>query len=381
MTHQEKITLTLALIDPKKYEKSRNYVDGAVTELGPYISRGVIDTRFIWEYLLKKGYDFDGMFGLVQQLAWRDFFQRIWQQRGEGINQDIRGAQLGVIHGDIPAAIAAGISGIQGIDQGIQRLITTGRMHNHVRMYTAFLSCNFSGAHWRSSAQWMYSNLLDGDWGSNALSWQWVAGTFSNKKYIANQDNINRYTSTEQRDTYLDCSYEELATAPVPEVLKAKVVFELKTPLPAMTYLANDKKTPISPAPLQLEPDQPLLIYNYYNLSPQWRISQRANRVLLLEPSHFEKYPVAQHCVDFMMSLAKEIPGLRVYVGEFDVLAGLVGDTQIIYREHPLNQHYYGTVDERTWLVPNLEGDFSSFFSFWKKAEKSLRREFNNCGK
>ena len=43
-------------------------------------------------------------------------------------------------------------------------------------------------------ANWMYFYLLDGDLASNSLSWQWICGANSNKKYIANQDNINKYT-------------------------------------------------------------------------------------------------------------------------------------------------------------------------------------------
>ena len=34
-------------IDPVKYGSSRNYINGAVTYLSPYISRGMISTKFI----------------------------------------------------------------------------------------------------------------------------------------------------------------------------------------------------------------------------------------------------------------------------------------------------------------------------------------------
>ena len=50
----------------------------------------------------------------------------------------------------------------------------------------------------------MYYHLLDGDWASNALSWQWVAGSNANKKYYANQDNINKYFNSSQKQTFLD---------------------------------------------------------------------------------------------------------------------------------------------------------------------------------
>jgi deoxyribodipyrimidine photo-lyase len=102
-------------------------------------------------------------------------------------------------------------------------------------------------------------------------------------------------------------------------------------------------------------------------------------RILLLEPSVFAQYPIAAHCVDFVVSLAAEIPDLHVFVGEFGALQTALrsfGAVEIIYQEHPLNRHYKGTEIPRDWLAPEVEGTFSSFFSYWKKVEKSLRKEY-----
>lgn len=381
--HAEKVALLLAAIDVKRYGKTRNYVSGSVTELGPYVSRGVISTRAIWAYLLGRGHSFEEMFGFVQQLAWRDFFQRVWQGLGDGINEDIRREQEGVIHRLFPAAIAAGNTGIEGIDTGISRLKDTGYMHNHLRMYTAFLTANLAGAHWRLPAQWMYAHLLDGDWGSNALSWQWVSGTFSNKKYIANQENINRYTQTNQRGTYLDGDYESLAIAPVPDVLKKP--FTVEEVLPFADCDADALRLAVAKFGLPMWAlDNPimgdrLVIHNYYQLDPQFQSALPGTRLLLLEPSVFARYPIASHCVDFMLALATEIPNVQVFVGEFDELVGALepfGHVEIVYQEHPLNRHYWGTEIPRDWLAPEVEGSFSSFFSYWKKVEKSLRKEY-----
>ena len=381
--HAEKVASLLAAIDVKRYGKTRNYVSGSVTELGPYVSRGVVSTRAIWAYLLGRGHSFEEMFGFVQQLAWRDFFQRVWQGLGDGINEDIRREQEGVIHRLFPAAIAAGNTGIEGIDTGISRLKDTGYMHNHLRMYTAFLTANLAGAHWRLPAQWMYAHLLDGDWGSNALSWQWVSGTFSNKKYIANQENINRYTQTNQRGTYLDVDYESLAIAPVPDVLKKP--FTVEEVLPFVDCDADALRLAVAKFGLPLWAlDNPimgdrLVIHNYYQLDPQFQSALLGTRLLLLEPSVFARYPIASHCVDFMLSLATEIPKVQVFVGEFDALMQSLaspGNVEIVYQEHPMNMHYQGTEIPRDWLAPEVEGSFSSFFSYWKKVEKSLRKEY-----
>jgi deoxyribodipyrimidine photo-lyase len=72
-------------------------------------------------------------------------------------------------------------------------------------MYIASLACNVAQSQWRIPAKWMYYHLLDADWASNALSWQWVAGTNSNKKYFANQNNINKYCFTKANEYFFRC--------------------------------------------------------------------------------------------------------------------------------------------------------------------------------
>jgi deoxyribodipyrimidine photo-lyase len=46
---------------------------------------------------------------------------------------------------------------------------------------------------WQAGAAWFLEHLLDGDPASNALGWQWVAGSFSHKPYIFNRANLERY--------------------------------------------------------------------------------------------------------------------------------------------------------------------------------------------
>ena len=58
--------------------------------------------------------------------------------------------------------------------------------------------------------KWMYYHLLDGDWASNSLSWQWVVGSNANKKYVFNQANLNKYSKTYQSATYIDSDYSNL---------------------------------------------------------------------------------------------------------------------------------------------------------------------------
>ena len=245
-------------IDPIKYGKSRNFIDGSVTYLSPYISRGVISTKQVFESVLKRGFDPNSIEKFIQELAWRDYWQQIWIHKGEQINSDLRHSQEPVNHYKMVKSIEEAATGILAIDEAIDELYETGYMHNHIRMYLAAIAGNVGRAHWFSPAKWMYYNLLDGDWGSNAWSWQWVSGSNSNKKYFANQENINKDCYTKQKDTFLDVNYSEFDNLEIPEQLKETVDLNLKTDLPKSDDLIIDYNSPT-------------LIYNYYNLYPKWR--------------------------------------------------------------------------------------------------------------
>ena len=347
-------------VDPVTYGKTRNFKHGAVSYLSPYISRGVISTNTVLKHLLEQDYNPWKIEKFIQELAWRDYWQQVWLAKGDAINGDLKQPQESVEHHQISTAVVEANTGILAVDEGIEQLYAHGYMHNHMRMYVAAIACNIGKAHWKAPAQWMYYHLLDADWASNALSWQWVAGSNSRKKYYANQDNINKYWGTKQRSTLVDRDYKEFATLTTPEILIPTETPELRTPLPSF-----DEP--------QLDSQLPLLVYNFYNLDPYWRAHEKANRVLLLEPSIFKQYPIASHSLKFMLDLGENIEGLQIFTGEFRELKSLYQGSEIIYKEHPFNSSYTGLADSRDWMF-EVQGYFPSFFGFWKQCKKELKR-------
>ncbi|MFT7627529.1 MAG: deoxyribodipyrimidine photo-lyase [Ulvibacter sp.] len=349
-------------IDPIKYGSTRNYINGSVTYLSPYISRGIISTKLILSEILKKGYKPAQIEKFIQELAWRDYWQQIWISKGEAINSDLKHRQAPVSNTSIPKTIVEANTGIEAIDKAIREFYKTGYLHNHLRMYIASIACNISQSHWKVPAQWMYYHLLDADWASNALSWQWVAGANANKKYVANQENINKYCFTQQTNTFLDVPYESFPSLEIPEILKDTPQLELKTPLP-------NHKTVI------IDETLPTCIYNFYNLDPLWKKDISANRILLLEPSLFEQYPVSQKSIDFVINFSEEnIADIQIYVGEFNDLVKQqkqIVEKDIYYKEHPLNNRYKGTEEPRDWMF-DVQGYYPSFFAYWKKCKKQL---------
>ncbi len=361
-TSYDQIIERIDQIDPIAYGRSRNFITGAVTKLSPYISRGVISTRQVAQTILQKGFKPYQIESFLKELAWRDYFQQVWMALGTSIDRDIKQQQSPVQHHQLPVAILEASTGIQAIDQAIQALYDTGYMHNHVRMYTAGITCNIGRSHWLQPAKWMYYHLLDADWASNALSWQWVAGAFSSKKYIANQENINRYCNTQQQNSFVDLSYEELATIDVPAAMTNTIRWQADTSLPAKQDL-------------QIDTDIPTYVYDFYNLDPEWGADTKANRVLLFEPSFYQQYPVSQKTITFLLDLSKNIPGIQVFTGEFQELSQKTMGSVMHYKEHPTKKHYQGIQHERDWMFPMVTGYFPSFFSFWKLAEKRGLKE------
>lgn len=300
---------------------------------------------------------------MVQELAWRDYFQTVWTEKGDQICTDLKQPQENVENQGIPVAIIKGETGIQILDEAVKTLYETGYLHNHLRMYLASVCCNIAHCHWSEPAKWLYSNLKDGDLASNHLSWQWVAGSFSKKKYYANQDNLNKYFGGNQKNTFLDVDYSNFETLRTPEILMQTEKFELKTSLD------------INSNPEVL--NQKTLIYNYYNLDYAWKKEEEFQKILLLEPSHFEKFPVTEKVLNFALELSKNIPDVKIFVAEFSALNQLISTENLFFKEHPTTSHYLGN-REKIRSLSNLEGDFPSFFNFWKKIKKELQKEFES---
>ena len=353
-----KLILKVQKFDAVRYGYSRNYIDGGVSRLSPYISRGIISTKTIYNHISNAGYEINQIQKFLQELCWRDYWQKKWQQT-TNIDVDLKNIQSPTLYHNLPSSIVKHHTSIDAIDHTIEELYETGYMHNHLRMYTAGICCNIGQYHWLRPAKWMYFHLLDGDWGSNALSWQWVAGTNSNKKYIANQENINKYCHTKDKGTFLDKSYEELTKYKlVPKELQEEITVEYNYDLPKNELLKIDKKLPT-------------FIYNSYNLDSNWKKEDNANRILLFEPSHFKKYPISNKVINFIIELSREIEGIIIAVMEFDDLMKIVKkESNIFFKEHPFNKHYKGNMEERDWIFPELDAR-GSFFSYWKKGIKT----------
>ena len=185
-------------IDPVAYGKTRNFLDGNVTKLSAYIRHGVLSLGEIREYILKRVDNPNDANKLIQELAWRDYWQRLYVKLGNRIWQNQEAYKTGYLPTDytakLPEDITTGTTGLVCIDSFSQELRTTGYLHNHIRMWLAAYIIHWRRVEWQAGAKWFLQHLLDGDPASNNMSWQWVASTFSHKPYFFNRENLQRYT-------------------------------------------------------------------------------------------------------------------------------------------------------------------------------------------
>lgn len=345
----------LACIDPIKYDKTRNYLDGSVTWLSPFITHGVISTVDVARAVLKCN-SYKDCYRLMYELAWREYFHRVWEANGNKIFSDMRNPSQSK-RTEIPDAIVSGATGIHVIDEAVKNLTQHGFIHNHARMWVAAMCCNMADTHWMPAAKWMHYHLLDGDLASNTLSWQWIAGTFSNKRYIANQDNLNKYSKHKQHGTFIDVPYKTLAQFKVPDQLAV-------TSSPAMPQTLPG--TPVTDlAPLQ----GTVALRSVWQLDAQWR-SDADHQLLFIDEALHGHWPMSQNRWRFILHWARCIPGINIVHGTIEQLQATLDKSTVFRQSYTACEHWdVGATDARQWLYPRPEKPYSSFSHFWKQVK------------
>ncbi|WP_189369271.1 cryptochrome/photolyase family protein [Tateyamaria omphalii] len=117
----------------------------------------------------------------LKELVWREFAYHLmhhtphivdhnWKEDWDGFpwNEDETEQVL---------AWKQGRTGIQFVDAAMREMYVTGRMHNRGRMIVASYLCKHLMTHWRIGQQWFDDCLIDWDPASNAMGWQWSAGS------------------------------------------------------------------------------------------------------------------------------------------------------------------------------------------------------------
>lgn len=388
----------LAAVNPQSYERSRNYLTGDVTRLSAYLRHGVITLAEVRDHLLQQVSDPRHAGKLINELAWRDYWQRLYSQLGEAIWQDREAYKTGYTPADyaadLPADIPSGTTTLACIDGFAQELTATGYLHNHARMWFAAYVVHWRKIRWQAGAQWFLQHLLDGDPASNNLSWQWVASTFASKPYIFNKENLERYTSgvycrscphAAQRTCPFDSDYEGLEQTLFPRLRSAEDASAM--PPPPRPFAAS------APAPDKVRPPasgKPLLWIHTDSLnpeSPMLRQHPNAPSVFIWDTEWLVKSNIALKRVVFLAECLAEMPG-TLDLRSGNLATELLQSAQAAEATHILAQR---TPDPRllaaalavqqhlpvVWYDPPpfVEGtrafDLKRFSRYWQRAQSS----------
>ncbi|WP_448500646.1 cryptochrome/photolyase family protein [Sphingomonas sp.] len=164
-----------------RYEDERNLpsIEGS-SRLSPHLHFGEVSPGYVWRRTMEAGGSVEVFLG---ELGWRDYAQNIVLQYPDYPSKNAREKfdrmpwrDLRSARGDL-AAWKEGRTGYPIVDAGMRQLWATGWMHNRVRMIAASFLIKHLLIDWREGEQWFWDTLVDADYASNGVNWQWVAGT------------------------------------------------------------------------------------------------------------------------------------------------------------------------------------------------------------
>lgn len=164
------------------YDRRRNLPsqEGS-SRLSPHLHFGEVSPVTIWHRTADAGGSVDVFLG---EIGWRDYAQNVILQFPDYGSRSARSAFDDALPwrsgGSADADLAAwqqGRTGYPIVDAGMRQLWATGWMHNRVRMIAASFLIKHLLIDWRQGEQWFWDTLVDADYASNAVNWQWVAGS------------------------------------------------------------------------------------------------------------------------------------------------------------------------------------------------------------
>lgn len=147
------------------------------SNLSAYLKFGVISIREAYYGIKKSLGDYHP---LLRQLYWRDFFTYVAYHSpfvfGHAYHEKYDNLWWSTSAQDFKSW-CTGKTGFPIIDAGMRQLVTTGFMHNRVRMIVGSFLVKDLHIDWRWGEKFFAQHLVDYDPAVNNGNWQWVAST------------------------------------------------------------------------------------------------------------------------------------------------------------------------------------------------------------
>ena len=116
----------------------------------------------------------------LSELIWRDFFSQIIFNFPHSATSEFKEKYSQIKWLNNKSHFnkwKKGLTGYPLVDAGMRELLSTGHMHNRVRMVTASFLVKHLLIDWKWGEKYFAEKLLDYDLASNIGNWQWVAGS------------------------------------------------------------------------------------------------------------------------------------------------------------------------------------------------------------
>ena len=166
------------------YKARRDFPgENATSGLSENLTYGEISPRTCWHAgvrALEEGKA--GAEHFLKELVWREFAYHLVFHTPEITERNWRegwDAFPWSTDEDAPEVMAwkQGRTGIRFVDAAMREMYVTGHMHNRARMIVASYLTKHLMCHWKIGMSWFAECLADWDPASNAMGWQWVAGS------------------------------------------------------------------------------------------------------------------------------------------------------------------------------------------------------------
>ena len=348
------------------YGQTRSFLNGGATHLSPYFRHGCITIKEAVTNVNER-------FGLTSQkllneFAWREYWRTVWYVHGMNILFDMQSPKVSLSFNDLAEDIKTANTGLPCMDSFIKTLMVEGYVHNHARMWLAAYIVHWRKTDWQKAAFWMHDLLLDGDYASNHLSWQWISSTFSHKPYFFNQENLAKYTNNQYCETcearcpFKD-SYENLekqlfkpTQQPARQLKSTQPIVENKTLCNQTIVWVHDE---------MLRSNHPLLQQSY-------------EKVFIFDPDFYQGWSTMR--LQFIADCLVEMPIVKVWIGNPSEIFASLNTQKIITQNTPnikLKQQVEGysvtwQPEERVSSANLTTADIKSFSRFWKVASNDF---------
>lgn len=169
------------------YQKARDFPsEDGTSKLSAWLAAGVISSRQCLEMALSanSGRLSSGNEGIdcwISELVWRDFYIHILDSFPQiSKNQPFRTNTENIQWRNDPDEFQAWCEGRTGypiVDAAMRQLVSTGWMHNRLRMVVAMFLSKHLLIDWRWGERFFMQHLIDGHLAANNGGWQWAAST------------------------------------------------------------------------------------------------------------------------------------------------------------------------------------------------------------